>query len=168
MFYESSLIYLIEPCEKIAPTLNQNGYLSNHIINNLYNSTIINKNIRRKLEICPTGQDNIINVRIVDEVMMKLTIVLLDYLYSILFGLFIILLTRIIDGKDWLEEKEKEKIFINLKDESIQISKERGQSNITIYNTRKNKDDKNVRKGKNSIATNSTELIDSQERNLNK
>ena len=90
MFYESSLIYLIEPCEKITPTLNQYGYLSNHIINNLYNSTIINKDIRRKLEICPAGQDYITNVRIVDEVMMKITIALLDYFYSILFGLFII------------------------------------------------------------------------------
>ena len=83
MFYESSLIYLIEPCEKITPTLNQYGYLSNHIINNLYNSTIINKNIRRKLEICPTGQDNITNVRIVDKVMMKLTIVGLSLFYII-------------------------------------------------------------------------------------
>ena len=83
MFYESSLIYLIEPCEKITPTLNQYDYLSNHIINNLYNSTIINKNIRRKLEICPTGQDNITNVRIVDKVMMKLTIVGLSLFYII-------------------------------------------------------------------------------------
>ena len=99
--------------------------------------------------------------------MMKITIALLDYFYSILFGLFIILLNRIKDGKDGPEE-EKKKIFNNLEVESIQISKERGQSNITIYNNRKNRDDKNARKDKNSIATNSAEPIDTQERNLNK
>ena len=168
IFYESSLIYLVEPCEKkITPTQNLYGYPYNHKLNNLYNSTIINKDIRRKLEICPAGQDYITNVRIVDEVMMKITIALLDYFYSILFGLFIILLNRIKDGKDGPEE-EKKKIFNNLEVESIQISKERGQSNITIYNTRKNRDDKNARKDKNSIATNSAEPIDTQERNLNK
>ena len=169
MFYESSLIYLVEPCEKkITPTLNQYGYPYNHKLNNLYNSTIINKDIRRKLEICPAGQDYITNVRIVDEIMMNITFALLNYFYTILFGLFIILLNRIKDGKDGPEKEEEKKIFINLEVESIQISKERGQSNITIYNTRKNRDDKNARKDKNSIATNSAEPIDTQERNLNK
>jgi len=107
MFYEKSLIYLIEPCVKITPTLNPYGYPYNHKLNNLYNSTLINKDIRRKLEICPNGKDYIINIRLVDELMMKISIAFLDYLGSILFGLFIILLTRISDGKDGPEEKKK-------------------------------------------------------------
>ena len=166
MFYESCLIYLIEPCEKITPTLNQYGYPYNHKLNNLYNSTIINKDIRRKLEICPYGKDYIINIRIVDEFMMKFTIAMLDYFYFILFGLFIILLTRISDGKDGPEEKEK--IFKNLKVESIRIFKDRSQSDITIYNTRKNSEEKNEIKDRNKITTNSSEPIESQERKLNK
>ena len=165
IFFENSLIYLIEPCEKKAPILYPNGYPYNLKQNNLYNSTIINKDIRRKLEICPIGQDYIKNVRLVDEIMMKVTFAILEYFYSILFGFFIILLTRIKDG---IDGPEKEKNFIVQNVESLRISIERGQSNIIEYLNKNNREKKNEIQNRNILAINKVESIDTQERNLNK
>lgn len=160
--FEKNLNNLIIPCEP-KPTINPYGYSYYTYLNNLYNSSIINKDKRRKLDYCPDGQNYIKNVRIIDELMMKLTTSLLEYFYSILFGLFIFLFNRIERG---IDGPEKKNIFIVQNVETLQFSKNGDNSNIIVYNKRSNGDERNKIQNKNSLDTDNFEPINSQEKNL--
>ena len=160
--FEKNLNTLIIPCEP-RPTLNPYRYPYYTYLKNVFNSTIINKDKRRKLDYCPIGQNYIKNVRFIDEFLMKLTTSLLEYSCSILFGLFIFLLNRIEDG---IDGPEKKKIFIVQNVETLQFSKEGDNSNIIVYNKRSIGDEKIEIQNKNSLDTNNFEPINSQEKNL--
>ena len=151
--------YLIEnslenskiPCE---PIINNYHYPYNYIIKNLYNSTIINKDIRRKLDSCPNGQDFIQKVRISDQILIKIAFGLLVNFSYILFGIFITILNRIKDG---LDGPEKEKVFIVQNVEKL---------NFFRHNNEDKKTDNKLCIKDEEQNKNKYETMDSQERNL--
>ena len=113
---EKSLDNSKKPCEH--KTIYDN-YPYNYKYKNLYNSTIVNIDIRRKLETCPTGQDFIRNIRLSDEIMIKINFGILLNFSFVLFGSYIIILNRIRNGQD---EPEKKKIFIDSAVQTLDFS----------------------------------------------
>lgn len=149
------------PCEPKLSTINHYNYP------HLYNSTILNKDIRRKLETCSNGESYITKVKLLDQIMMPLTIGLLQYSTLLLFFLFITLYGRIKDG---LEEPEKPKVFTVENVEQFSFNGEKGNnSNVVVYNNLNKKDEMDINnegQNKDDLETITSELIDSQRKKL--
>lgn len=168
--FANSLNNLKRPCQQIKV----NPYpLNNFNYANYYNKTLSNKEKRRILEICPPGQDYILEARFVDLFLGYFSIYMLKYFSLLQLGIYIILKNRIRDG---LDGPEKEKIFVIQNVEelhfSMQGNKANDQAKVKIYNNRNNQDitEGNKMRANEEITNNSdkicVETIDSQERNL--
>lgn len=149
------------PCEPKLSTINHYNYP------HLYNSTILNKDIRRKLETCSNGESYNTKVKLLDQILMPVTIQTLQYFTMILFFLFITLYGRIKDG---LDEPEKPKVFTVENVEQFSFNGENGNNaNVVVYNNQNKEDEMDINnegQNQNNRETITSELIDSQRNNL--